>query len=194
VLDRKTLVLNRSWTPITLTTVRRAVVLLAAGAARVVHPATYEVADWDGWLECGPIAAGAVKGANFELPVPEVIVLQRYNGFPDRPVAFTRRNVYRRDGHACVYCGATPPQIKLTIDHVNPRARGGETSWENCVTACITCNSKKADRLPQEAGYRLPGKPSAPRWPGGIDPAMLRDRPVWDRFLPAAHRAVLDLA
>ena len=61
VLDRKTLVLNRSWTPITLTTVRRAVVLLAAGAARVVRPATYEVADWDGWLACGPLAAGAVK-------------------------------------------------------------------------------------------------------------------------------------
>ena len=165
MLDTKTLVLNRSWTPITLTTVRRAVVLLAAGVARAVHPATYEVADWDGWLELGPQDAGGVRGVDFVLPVPEVIVLQRYNGFPNRPVAFTRRNVYRRDGHRCVYCGSTPPHGDLTIDHVMPRARGGGTSWENCVTACVRCNAKKADRLPSEAGFRLPVPPSPPRWP-----------------------------
>ena len=119
-----------------------------------------------------------------------MIGLQRYNGFPDRPVAFTRRNVYRRDGHRCVYCGDAPPMGDLTIDHVMPRARGGGTSWENCVTACFGCNAKKADRLPHEIGYRMAAKPRPPTWPGGLDPAALRGRPVWDRFIPASHRRI----
>ena len=188
MLETKTLVLNRSWTPITLTTVRRAVILLAAGAARAVHPATYEAADWDGWIERGPHERGRLRGVNFELPVPEVIVLQRYNGFPNRGVSFSRRNVYKRDGNRCVYCRTAPPVAELTIDHVVPRARGGGTGWDNCVTACLRCNARKADRTPLQAGMTLPRPPAPPQWPGGMDPASLRERPIWNRFLPAAHR------
>lgn len=189
MLEQKTLVLNRSWVPITLTTVRRAVVLLAMGAARAVHPATYEVADWNGWIERGPQDGERLRGVDFHLPVPEVIVLSGYNGYPDRKVAFTRRNVYRRDNYRCVYCGVDAPQAKLTIDHVIPRARGGGNSWENCVTACMGCNSHKADRLPQDIGYRLARKPAPPRWPGGLDPVALRKRPVWGRFLRSSRRS-----
>lgn len=189
MLQQKTLVLNRSWVPITLTTVRRAVILLAAGAARAVHPATYEAADWEGWIERGPQQGRSLRGVDFDLPVPEVIVLCRYNGFPNRKVAFTRRNVYRRDGFRCVYCGAKPPQAKLTIDHVVPRARGGANTWENCVTACVSCNSGKADLPLKVVGYSLEQTPSAPRWPGGLDPAALRSRPVWDRFLGPTKRS-----
>lgn len=189
MLTQKTLVLNRSWVPITLTTVRRAVVLLAMGAARAVHPATYEAADWNGWIERGPRDGESLRGVDFALPVPEVIVLCTYNGYPDRKVAFTRRNVYRRDGFRCVYCGAKPPQAKLTIDHVIPRARGGPNTWENCVTACVSCNARKADRLPQDIGYEMDRNPAPPRWPGGLDPAALRARPTWDRFLGPKHRA-----
>ncbi len=187
MLEQKTLVLNRSWLPVTLTTVRRAVALLATGAAGAVHPATYEVADWDVWIERGPTDNGSLRGVGFRLPVPEVIVLHVYNGFPDRPVAFTRRNVYRRDGFQCAYCSSAPSMGDLTIDHVLPRARGGTTSWENCVTACISCNARKADRLPWEIGFKLTRTPAAPRWPGGLDPTSLRERPVWNRFVRGAN-------
>jgi 5-methylcytosine-specific restriction endonuclease McrA len=185
MLDGRTLVLNRSWTPVSTTSVRRAILLLARGVAGAVHPETYEVADWEAWVERGPDAGGRVHSVGFDLPIPEVIVLSRYNGFPDFPVAFTRRNVHRRDGHRCVYCGARPRLDHLTIDHVVPRSRGGVTSWENCVSACVRCNAAKADRPAHEAGLRLREPPQAPRWPGGLDPEALSQRPFWQRFVGA---------
>jgi len=185
MLDRKTLVLNRSWLPLTTTTVRRAVVLMARGVAGAVHPGTFEVAAWEAWIDRGPTNAGCLRAIGFDFPVPEVIVLTGYNGFPDLPVAFTRRNVYRRDGHECMYCGRSPGLERLTIDHVTPRSRGGTTSWLNCVAACTSCNARKADHTLEIAGMHLRRKPTVPRWPGGLDPRALRERPVWHRFLPA---------
>jgi 5-methylcytosine-specific restriction endonuclease McrA len=183
MLDRKTLVLNRSWLPITTTTVRRAICLMARGVAGAVHPKTYEVAEWEAWVERGPEDAERLSAVGFDFPVPDVIVLTHYNGIPDVPVSFTRRNVYRRDGFQCMYCGDTPGLGDLTIDHVKPRSRGGTTSWTNCVTACFRCNARKADRHPDGAGLRLIRPPSIPRWPGGLDPRSLSERPVWHRFV-----------
>jgi len=188
MLDRKTLVLNRSWMPLTTTTVRRAIVLMARGVAGAVHPGTFEVAEWETWIERGPSDALRLRAVGFEFPVPDVIVLSGYNGMPAAAVTFSRRNVYRRDGFCCVYCGHTPRAAELTIDHVRPRSQGGATSWENCVTACSRCNARKADRAPAAVGMRLRRSPRAPRWPGGLDPRTLRERPVWHRFLPAASR------
>lgn len=191
MLDRKTLVLNRSWLPITTTTVRRAICLMARGVAGAVHPGTFEVAEWETWIERPPPGGPRLRGVGFEFPVPDVIVLTQYNGYPDVPVSFTRRNVYRRDAYRCMYCGRRPGLSDLTIDHVTPRSRGGSTSWTNCVTACIRCNARKADRPPASAGLRLRRQPSIPRWPGGLDPRSLRERPVWHRFVPPG---VLDQA
>ena len=185
MLDRKTLVLNQSWLPLTTTTVRRAIVLMARGVAGAVHPRTFEVAEWDHWVERGPTDAGRLRGIGFEFPVPEVIVLRGYNGVPAAPVTYSRRNVYRRDGFTCVYCGTAPRAADLTIDHVRPRSQGGPTNWENCVTACIDCNARKGDRPPAAVGLRLRRRPRAPRWPGGLDPRSLRERPIWHRFIPA---------
>ena len=86
MLDRKTLVLNRSWMPVTTTTVRRAVVLMARGVAGAVHPGTFEVAQWEAWIERGPDDVHRLRAIGFEFPVPDVIVLTHYNGFPDLPV------------------------------------------------------------------------------------------------------------
>jgi 5-methylcytosine-specific restriction endonuclease McrA len=185
MLDRKTLVLNRSWMPVTTTTVRRAVVLMARGVAGAVHPGTFEVAHWEAWIERGPDDVHRLRGIGFEFPVPDVIVLMRYNGFPNVPVSFTRRNVYRRDGYACVYCGRAPGADGLTLDHVTPRSRGGQTTWLNCVTACMPCNARKADHELHVVGMRLRHVPTIPRWPGGLDPRSLQERPVWYRFMPA---------
>ena len=172
------------------TTVRRAIILMARGAASAVHPSTYEVADWGGWIARGPQDAQRLKGVGFLFPVPEVIVLRTYNGFPRIPVRFSRRNVYRRDGYACVYCGRAPNVRELTIDHVVPRSHGGGTTWENCVTACGGCNARKADRSPAKAGMTMRVHPRSPTWPGGLDPSLLASRPSWRRFVPMSKSAV----
>jgi len=191
VLDSHTLVLNKSWVPITTTTVRRAILLMARGVAGAVHPETYEVADWTAWILRGPRTTGHLRGVGFIFPIPEVIVLHSYNAYPDVPVAFTRRNVYRRDGYRCMYCGRRPRQEQLTIDHVIPRSRGGGHSWDNCVTACLDCNARKADRSVWDARMNLLVRPRAPDWPGGMDPDLLSSRPAWHRFLPERWRRMV---
>ena len=103
-------------------------------------------------------------------------------------VKFSRVNVYLRDGFACSYCGAKLPMHELTYDHVVPRARGGRTTWDNIVTACYACNSKKANRTPAEAGLTLRHSPhhpkSLPLAPPAIDPSTAPAE--WHEFLPAA--------
>ena len=190
MLDERTLVLNRHWAPISTTSVRRALVLVVRGAAGVVHPETLHVSSWDAWLERAPEDRPVVRGFDLSVRVPEVIVLTRYDGYPVRGVAFTRRNVYRRDGYTCQYCRSRPGLADLTIDHVTPRSRGGASSWENCVTACRPCNARKANRTAHESDLRLPRPPAAPRWPGGLDPQTVRARPLWQRFLPPSAVAV----
>lgn len=83
---------------------------------------------------------------------PSIIRLRRYISIPYKKVSLNRQNIYKRDNHRCVYCGAASD---LTLDHVLPRARGGTDSWENLVTACNRCNSQKGNRTPEEAGMRL---------------------------------------
>jgi 5-methylcytosine-specific restriction endonuclease McrA len=185
MLDVRSLVLNRSWVPVSTTSVRRAILLMSRGVAGAVHPETFEVADWDAWVLRGP-RGPRLRAVNFEFPLPEVIVLQDYNDFPDFPVAFTRRNLYRRDGYRCMYCSKRVGGERLTIDHVVPRSRGGGSTWDNCVTACLGCNARKADLPPREAGLRLRRLPQTPAWPGGLDPETLARTPSWRRFVPDA--------
>lgn len=100
-----------------------------------------------------------VRSPSFEMRLPSVIALREFVR-QDRPPAFTRFNVFLRDGFECVYCGATED---LTFDHVIPRSRGGRTSWSNIVAACSPCNLRKGGRLPKEAKMfpaRRPDRPS----------------------------------
>jgi len=92
-------------------------------------------------------------------PVPSVIRLQRYVRVPYYGIALSRHNVMRRDNYSCQYCGSAK---NLTLDHLLPRSRGGETNWLNLVTACSRCNARKGDRTPEEAGLKLRSKPSKP--------------------------------
>ena len=193
MLEDRALVLNRSWTAISTTSVRRALVLVVRGAAGIVHPETFGVADWNAWVAEQPAGrppGRVIKGIDRDVAVPDVIVLRHYDGYPVRGVAFTRRNVYRRDAFTCQYCGDRPGLSDLTIDHVVPRSRGGASTWDNCVAACRPCNTRKANRSAHESNLRLVRQPAAPRWPGGLDPASLRARPAWSRFLPESALAM----
>jgi 5-methylcytosine-specific restriction endonuclease McrA len=102
---------------------------------------------------------------NGELRAPRIVHLRRYERTPRVAVRLTRRNVMFRDGHECQYCGLRPAhRTDLNIDHVLPRSRGGEDSWENLVTSCRPCNLKKGRKTPDEANMHLVRKPVRPKW------------------------------
>ena len=92
-----------------------------------------------------------VRSPSMEMQLPSVISLKSYVD-QDRKPAFTRFNVFLRDGFACQYCNAT---TELTFDHVIPRSRGGRTTWENIVAACGPCNLRKGGRTPAQAKMPL---------------------------------------
>jgi 5-methylcytosine-specific restriction endonuclease McrA len=165
ILSRPTLVLNRSWHPIHVTTVVRALVMLWNDSAKVVDPEEYRLYPWDEWMTLTPQDGGpCIRTARARLRIPEVVALQHYDRVPLAAVTFSRRNVAKRDHYTCQYCGAQPGVEELTIDHVVPRSQGGQSNWTNCVAACVSCNARKADRTPEQAGLRLRKSPARPEW------------------------------
>ena len=136
----KVLVLNASYEPLNITSWRRAVVLLLKGKA--------EQLEHNGQL------------IYQDLPIPTVIRLRQYVKVPYKEIPLTRRNLLERDRHTCQYCNYKGEE--LTLDHVLPRSRGGDDSWENLVTACVRCNVKKGNCTPKEANMSLNYQPRRP--------------------------------
>ena len=165
VLDRPTLVLNRNWQPVGVATVAKALTKVWNESARIVDPADYQQYTWQDWSQLRPEDGDLfIQTHRFQLRVPEVVTLTKYDRLPTNAVMFSRRNVFKRDKFTCQYCGARPGSEELTIDHVTPRAQGGTSTWVNCVLACIDCNSRKADRTPEQAGMPLRSQPVRPTW------------------------------
>ncbi|HEU4394835.1 MAG TPA: HNH endonuclease [Planctomycetota bacterium] len=184
-LDGRTLVLNRSWTAISTTTVRNALGLVYRDVARAVCTETFTPHDFHSWAELSRAREQGefVQGVAMRVRVPEVVVLRHFNGFPRRTVAFSRRNLYRRDNFTCQYCGSQPGTELLSIDHVVPRSRGGRSTWENCVLACLDCNKRKASRTLDEAGIRLDRKPFRPAGGPAFEISLGTRRRSWERFV-----------
>ncbi|TMK39166.1 MAG: HNH endonuclease [Actinobacteria bacterium] len=141
----RVLVLNATFEPINVCTVRRAIVLMLKERAEVV-----EHAEWELRSESTAIAR------------PVVIRLVTYVRVPReaRQRKITRRAVFARDGWSCQYCGSGS---NLTVDHVVPRSKGGSSTWDNIVASCAPCNRRKGDRMPRQANMRLRRRPHPPR-------------------------------
>lgn len=137
------LVLNQDYQAITVCDVERAIVLVLTEKANMV----------------ADVADRKLRSVREEFLFPSIIRLNCYVRLPFKKVSLTRENIFRRDGHECVYCGSDQ---KLTLDHVMPRAQGGRTVWRNLVTACYKCNSEKGDQTPEEAGLVLKVQPFRP--------------------------------
>ncbi len=163
----RVLILNASFEPLHVCSVKRAVALL-------MHEVAERVEDGDKVL----------RSVNRAFPVPSVIRLKRFVKRPYRQrVAFNRRNLFKRDDHTCQYCGTRSND--LTLDHVLPRSRGGPTSWDNVVACCKRCNARKRDRTPEEAGMALQRRPYAPRFIFSSAYGVLPDiDPIWEKYLP----------
>lgn len=184
MLSRPTLVLNRSWMPVNVVSVRRAVVMLYVGSAMAVDPDTYEAYSFSSWSARTPNGTSPhLESPTCRLPVPEVIILNFYNKTRLCRLPFSRRNLYVRDCWTCQYCGTKPGHGRLTVDHVIPLCQHGKTSWDNCVTACTACNRRKAGRTPEQAGMRLLRVPQAP--PTRIDTGIAGGKilPSWKKFI-----------
>lgn len=187
VLERPTLVLNRNWQPVGVATVARALVKVWNDAARIVDPEDYAVYTWADWAELRPSEDELfIRTQRLRLRVPEVVTLTRYDRVPVNTVTFSRRNIFKRDRFTCQYCGKQPGSEELTIDHVLPRSRGGASTWENCVLACVDCNHRKANRTPNESGMHLRVRPVRPTW-RPFYAAHGRRIDSWSKFLSEAY-------
>jgi 5-methylcytosine-specific restriction endonuclease McrA len=189
ILDRATLVLNRSWRPVHVTTVRRALCMVFREAARIVCPESLSIYTFDEWTE-QPVrlADRAIRSPRIRIRAPEVVLLVHYDRIPCHEAPFTRRNLFLRDDFTCQYCGRRCSTDHLSVDHVLPRSRGGATSWENCVLACVGCNARKADRTLKEAGLHLLRPPVRPRWTPYLNLRPSQRMDSWARFAPEQKR------
>jgi 5-methylcytosine-specific restriction endonuclease McrA len=163
----RVLVLNATYEPVNVCTVRRAVVLLLKEKAEVV-----ERADWE------------LHSANSTIARPVVIRLVTYVRIPrdTHRRKITRRAVFARDNWTCQYCGA---RAQLTVDHVVPRSKGGGSTWDNIVASCAPCNRRKGDALPRQAGMHLRTQPRTPSPHVFIAVASPTIPAAWRQYLAA---------
>ena len=146
MFDSRVLVLNQNYEPLSVCSARRAVVLLCLEKAEMVER-NHEL----------------VRSVSVTIPLPSIVRLSRFVRVPRKRILLNRRNVIKRDNHQCQYCGSVHGPV--TVDHVVPKDRGGEDTWENLVCACVRCNTKKRNRTPKEAGMEFLRKPRKPGYP-----------------------------
>jgi 5-methylcytosine-specific restriction endonuclease McrA len=165
-LSCRVLVLNASYEPLQIISVRRAIVLLLQEKAELIEAAEQRL-----------------RATSMALDMPLVIRLVRYIRIPHRlKLPCSRRGVLARDRDTCQYCGIQPGRANLTIDHVLPRSQGGLTLWDNVVTACRECNRKKGGRTPEQAHMVLMTKPRQPQYVAFALLGELERHDVWRKY------------
>jgi 5-methylcytosine-specific restriction endonuclease McrA len=149
----ETLVLNATYEPVARVSWKRAVTLMFEGKVEVVE--VYEDT--------------LIRSVTIEIKMPSVIRFLRMIRHRKQTPKFSRENVFARDGGRCQYCAKKITRLEATYDHVIPRSRGGKTTWENVVIACVPCNQHKGAQTPEQRGLRLQSNPVLPkRLPGGV--------------------------
>ena len=136
------LVLNATYEPINVCAARRALVLVLKGVASAEEESRL-----------------VFRSPSRSFRVPSVIRLLEYRRIPFQGRALSRKNILMRDRNTCQFCGRVLPAAELTLDHIVPRSRGGESTWDNLVACCHPCNNRKGDRLLEEAGMKLLRRP-----------------------------------
>ncbi len=144
MVNRTVLMLNQNYEPLSVCTVRRAICMQLMGKVDVVE--TYD--------------GKKVHSVTRSFPVPSVVRLSWFVNVPFKRILLTRKNIIKRDGHTCQYCG--DKRGPMTVDHIIPKRLGGSDTWENMVCACERCNNRKGDRSPDQAGMKLAKRPRRP--------------------------------
>ncbi len=146
-MNERTLLLANTYEPLKVISWQRAITLLCLNKVEILESYDKEV-----------------RSTSIVFKMPAVARLIRAFKRHKKPVKFSRINIYARDRYCCQYCGSQKLMSELTYDHVIPRSQRGKTVWENIVSCCIECNTKKGDRTPEQAGMRLKKKPIQPKW------------------------------
>lgn len=142
-MGRQVLVLNADYSAISTCTVPKAFLLVYLNKAELVAESETQL----------------LRSVSSVFAMPTIIRLHHYVNVPFKTIELSRQNIFKRDSHKCQYCGSSKD---LTLDHVLPKSRGGRTSWDNLITACKLCNSKKGDSTPEEAQMPLRYLPFRP--------------------------------
>lgn len=164
VMNKRVLILNQSYEPLTVCSPQKAMTLLYLFKADIVetYPNTY------------------IRSVNQSFPLPSIIRLSRYVRYPFRNIEISRKNILKRDNHTCQYCGS---KHNLTIDHILPKSRGGGDSWENLTTACVKCNNRKGNRTPSEANMKLMNNAQKPNYIVFLKSTLGQIEENWKQFL-----------
>jgi 5-methylcytosine-specific restriction endonuclease McrA len=193
VLNSPTLVLNKSWHPIRVETIRRSLPKVFSGVAKLFDEETYVPYTWDEWVnlfsfdsddnDAEELGYDFIRSSKIKVRKPEIIILTEFNKIPRNKVRLTRRNLLIRDRFTCQYTGKRLNSRNATMDHVLPKSRGGKTEWKNLVICSLDANVKKANRTPEEAGLILKNKPKEPTW-NPMYSFFVKNKPKsWDKFI-----------
>jgi len=165
VINRNVLLLNQNYEPLTICSARRAIILLFQGKAEMIETA-------DGLK---------IRSISRSYDLPSVVRLWQYRKVPYKKIMLTRKNILARDAHRCQYCGTA--KGPMTVDHVVPKMKNGNDSWENMVCACVKCNNKKGDRTPEKAGMKLLKIPKRPTFITFIQRYIGDSNDRWRQYL-----------
>ncbi len=165
ILNKKVLVLNQSYEPLTICHAKRAITLIFLGKAEIIEKEDEVI----------------VRSVSTSIPLPSVLRLNYYVKIQRRDVPLTKANIMRRDNYTCQYCGKQ--KQRMTIDHVIPKEKGGKDTWENLVCACEECNAKKGNRTPAQAGMKLLKKPKKPHYFTFVLRSITNPPPQWKPYL-----------
>lgn len=172
---KRALLLNTDFSPIRFISDEDAIVMFYKGTAEIVTGASGELSLW----------AESFRSPSTTIRVPATLRLIKRVNKRWRLPKFRKKVLFNRDSWSCQYCNKIVDREGATIEHIFPSSRGGETSWQNCVTACKSCNKRKANRTPDEAGMKLLKQPIQPTalhfWDAMRSNAWHED---WAMFLP----------
>lgn len=201
-LHASVLVLNRFYLAVHVVSVRRAFGLLYQEHAEVLDldDGQYTNYDFATWLEFSELRGEAkrpadewIRSVRFEILVPRIIRLLKFDKVPQYSTRFSRKNLFARDNNQCQYCSRVLPASQLSIDHVRPRSQDGQTTWENVVACCLKCNTKKGGRTPQQARMNLIRPPRKPAGnPLFLDKLSNPKYATWQAFV--GRRPTTDVA
>lgn len=167
VLEKPVLVLDKTYRPAYVTTVKEAISTLCLGKAKVLDKSWYHYSMLE-WIALDPENQEKISSPSLKCPRPRVVYIQDWYDKDNniKTAKYSRMGVFRRDNWQCQYCGKRGNKKNLTIDHVIPRSKGGENTYENTVASCVKCNSfkgsKSLEELARDGDMRLLRKPTNP--------------------------------
>lgn len=160
---RKVLLLNYSYEPIMVVSVKKALIMYILNKVDIIEKSD-----------------NSIRSLYLTIPIPYVIKLRKYLYIKPMPLALTRKNVFKRDNSTCQYCGSNTSL--MTIDHIIPKDKGGKDSWTNLVAACKKCNIYKGNYLLKERNMTLSKKPAQPSYLFHLQKYKYK-HPTWNQYI-----------